>query len=162
MALGSKPLLKTDRIKAACGGILPILRSICTGPTKVQHPIFSDLCGIRWLERIKPKNTRSSKVDSPRRSIGRSGACTRPLRQTALNVRIFHHFRLQSGREDIKSFTKEQKIATCPSLKNADILWLGQGEICEDKYRLTKKTGEQDQSVCKKRRGGYRFGARQR
>lgn len=45
--------------------------------------------------------------------------------------------------------TKDRDL---PTLKHADILWLGQGEICEDKYRLTKEREKKIKAFVK--RGG--------
>ena len=45
-------------------------------------------------------------------------------------------FNSAGERQVVYQRTKDRDL---PELDHADILWLGQGEICEDKYRLTKK-----------------------
>jgi hypothetical protein len=40
------------------------------------------------------------------------------------------------GHQVVYQRTKDRNL---PALDHADILWVGQGEICEEKYRLTKK-----------------------
>ena len=132
-----KPSPKTDPIRVACGGILPILKSTCTGPTKVQRPTFRSSCGIHLLGEPSPKIQalhRSS--PSPKHLPVRCVCLSSPAIALMLN---FPPFLPSIRSETVRSFTKGTKDRDLPTLDHADILWLGQGEICEDKYRLTKE-----------------------
>ena len=53
------------------------------------------------------------------------------------------------GSQVVYQRTKDRDL---PSLKNADILWLGQGEICEGRYRLNKEREKKIKAFVK--RGG--------
>ena len=50
------------------------------------------------------------------------------------------------GHQVVYQKTRDRNL---PTLNHADILWLGQGEICEDRYRLTKERENQIKAFVK-------------
>ena len=161
MALGSKPLPKTDRIKAACGGILRILKFIYAPDLqRFDAPTFSGLCAIRWRgESSLPIKGDQRWNPLPKHLPVQCVYLSSHGNRYNVEFPTISAFNPVGGSQIVYQRTKDRNL---PALKDADILWLGQGEICEDRYRLTKERGEKDQSVCERGRCGHRFGARQR
>ena len=104
---------------------------------KGSTPDFQRLVRDTLAGRIKPKNTRSSKVESlAEASAGAVRVLVLSGNRFNVEFPTISAFNPVGGHQVVYQRTKDRNL---PSLKNADILWLGQGEICEDKYRLTKK-----------------------
>ena len=104
---------------------------------KGSTPDFQRVVRDTLAGRVKPKNTRSSKVESL------AEAPTDAVRVLVLSGNRFNvEFPTISalnpvgGSHVVYQRTKNRNL---PSLKHADILWLGQGEICEERYRLNKE-----------------------
>lgn len=104
---------------------------------KGSTPDFQRVVRDALAGRIKPKNRRSSKVESL------AEAPTDVVRVLVLSGNRFNvEFPTISalnpvgGSQVVYQKTKDRNL---PSLKHADILWLGQGEICEERYRLNKE-----------------------
>ena len=104
---------------------------------KGSTPDFQKLVRDTLAGRAKPKNTSVSQVQSL------SEAPADAMRVLVLSgnrynveFRTLSAFSPVAGQRIVYQRTKDRNL---PTLDHADILWLGQGEICEDKYRLTKE-----------------------
>lgn len=117
---------------------------------KGSTPDFQRVVRDTLAGRIKPRNTRSSKVKSLA-EVSSDAVRVLVLSGNRFNVEFptISAFNPVGGSQVVYQRTKDRDL---PSLKNADILWLGQGEICEDKYRLTKKREKKIKAFVK--RGG--------
>ena len=145
MALGFQNLCpRPDQIRVACGGISPISKSICTGPTKVQHPTFSGSCGEALAGRGEPANTKSSKVESLAKVSAGAVACTLSFQAIASmsNFPPFSAFNPVGGHQVAYQRTKDRNL---PNLDHAGRFsgW-DKGRSAKKKYRLTKKREKQD------------------
>ena len=127
---------------------------------KGSTPDFQRLVRDTLAGRIKPTKTENSRVES---LADASAGAVRVLVLSGNRYNVefptISAFNPVGGSQVVYQRTKDRNL---PSLDHADILWLGQGEICEDKYHLTKRAGGEDQIVCETRWFRYRFGARQR
>ncbi len=104
---------------------------------KGSTPDFQRLVRDTLAGRIKPTNAKSAEV----RSLAQASSGTvrvLVLSGNRYNVEFPTISALNPvGRHQlVYQRTKDRNL---PTLDHADILWLGQGEICEDKYHLTKK-----------------------
>ena len=113
---------------------------------KGSTPDFQKLVRDTLAGRAKPKNTSVSQVQSL------SEAPADAMRVLVLSgnrynveFRTLSAFSPVAGQRIVYQRTKDRNL---PTLDHADILWLGQGEICEDKYRLTKERENKIKSVC--------------
>ena len=104
---------------------------------KGSTPDFQRVVRDTLAGRIKPANRRSSKVESL------ADASAGVVRVLVLSGNRFNvefstmsAFNPVGGSQVVYQRTKDRDL---PDLNHADILWLGQGEICEDRYRLTKE-----------------------
>ncbi len=104
---------------------------------KGSTPDFQQIVRDALAGRGKPSNKKSSKVES----LAKASAGT--VRVLVLSGNHFNvefptisAFNPVRAHEVVYQRTKDRNL---PTLDHADILWLGQGEICEEKYRLTKK-----------------------
>ena len=104
---------------------------------KGSTPDFQQLVRDTLAGRAKPENAKTSKVESLAEAP--AGA----MRMLVLSGNRYNvEFRTLSAFNPIAEHQivyKKTKDRNLPTLDHADILWLGQGEICEDRYRLTKK-----------------------
>lgn len=117
---------------------------------KGSTPDFQRLVRDTLAGRIKPADKRRSKVKSLAEASA-SAVRVLVLSGNRFNVEFptISAFNPVGGSQVVYQRTKDRDL---PSLKNADILWLGQGEICEDKYRLTKEREKKIKAFVK--RGG--------
>ena len=104
---------------------------------KGSTPDFQQVVREALAGRGKPSDKKSSKVES----LAKASAGT--VRVLVLSGNHFNvefptisAFNPVRAHEVVYQRTKDRNL---PTLDHADILWLGQGEICEEKYRLTKK-----------------------
>ena len=104
---------------------------------KGSTPDFQQVVRDTLAGRIKPANKRSSKVESLAEASAGAGRVL-VLSGNRYNVEFptISAFNPIGGSQVVYQRTKDRDL---PSLNHADILWLGQGEICEDRYRLTKE-----------------------
>ena len=86
--------------------------------------------------RIKPKNARASVQSLAEASSGAARVLVLSGNQYNVEFPTISAFNSVGGRQVVYQRTKDRNL---PSLNHADILWLGQGEICEERYRLTKE-----------------------
>ena len=104
---------------------------------KGSTPDFQRLVRDTLAGRVKPANRKPSKVESLAEA---SGGAVRVLVLSGnrFNVEFstISAFNPVGGSQAVYQRTKDRNL---PALKHADILWLGQGEICEEKYRLNKE-----------------------
>ena len=117
---------------------------------KGSTPDFQRVVRDTLAGRIKPTKTRTSKVESL------AEASAGAVRMLVLSGNRFNvefptisAFNPVGGSQVVYQGTKDRNL---PSLKHADILWLGQGEICEEKYRLNKEREKKIKTFV--RRGG--------
>ena len=117
---------------------------------KGSTPDFQRLVRDTLTGRIKPINKRSSKVESLAEAPA-NAVRVLVLSGNRYNVEFptISAFNPIGGSQVVYQRTKDRDL---PTLKHADILWLGQGEICEDKYRLTKEREKKIKAFVK--RGG--------
>ena len=118
---------------------------------KGSTPDFQRLVRDTLAGRIKPTKTENSRVKSLA-DASASAVRVLVLSGNRFNVEFptISAFNPIGGSQVVYQRTKDRNL---PSLKNADILWLGQGEICEEKYRLTKEQEAKIKSFVK--RGGF-------
>ncbi len=104
---------------------------------KGSTPDFQKLVRDTLAGRAKPKNTSASQVQSLAEAPA-DAMRVLVLSGNRYNVefRTLSAFSPVAGQRIVYQRTKDRNL---PTLDHADILWLGQGEICEDKYRLTKE-----------------------
>ena len=117
---------------------------------KGSTPDFQRLVRDALAGRVKPTNTSSSKVKSLAK------ASTDAMRVLVLSGNHsdveFPTISAFDSVEEHQVVYQRIKDRNLPDLKHADILWLGQGEICEDRYRLTKEREKKIKAFVK--RGG--------
>lgn len=103
---------------------------------KGSTPDFQKLVRDTLAGRAKPENARAA-VQSLAEASG-SAVRMLVLSGNRFNVEFptISAFNPVGGSQVVYQRTKDRNL---PTLDHADILWLGQGEICEDKYRLTKE-----------------------
>ena len=117
---------------------------------KGSTPDFQRVVRDTLAGRIKPTNTRSSKVKSlAEASAGAVRVLVLSGNRFNVEFPTISAFNPVGGSQVVYQRTKDRNL---PALKNADILWLGQGEICEEKYRLTKEREKKIKAFVK--RGG--------
>ena len=127
---------------------------------KGSTPDFQRVVRDALAGRVKPTNTNSSKV----KSLAQASADA--MRVLVLSGNRFNvefptisAFNPVGGSQVVYQRTKDRNL---PDLNHADILWLGQGEICEERYRLNKERESKIKAFGETRRCRYRFRARQR
>ena len=104
---------------------------------KGSTPDFQQLLRDTFAGKIKPTKTETAEVRSLAQAS--SGAVrVLVLSGNRYNVEFpaISAFSPVGRRQVVYQRTKDRNL---PTLDHADVLWLGQGEICEGKYRLTKK-----------------------
>ncbi len=117
---------------------------------KGSTPDFQRLVRDTLAGRIKPANKRSSKIESlAEESAGAVRVLVLSGNRFNVEFPTISAFNPVGGSQVVYQRTKDRNL---PSLKNADILWLGQGEICEGRYRLTKEREKKIKAFVK--RGG--------
>ena len=117
---------------------------------KGSTPDFQQLVRDTLAGRAKPENTSASKVHSLAEAPA-GAARMLVLSGNRYNVEFptLSAFNPVGGHQIVYQRTGDRDL---PSLDHADILWLGQGEICEDRYRLTKERENKIKAFVK--RGG--------
>ena len=104
---------------------------------KGSTPDFQKLVRDTLAGRAKPKNTSTSQVQSLAEApAGVMRVLVLSGNRYNVEFRTLSAFSPVVGQQIVYQRTKDRNL---PTLDHADILWLGQGEICEDKYRLTKE-----------------------
>ena len=104
---------------------------------KGSTPDFQKLVRDTLAGRAKPKNTSASQVQSLAEApAGVMRVLVLSGNRYNVEFRTLSAFSPVAGQQIVYQRTKDRNL---PTLDHADILWLGQGEICEDKYRLTKE-----------------------
>ena len=104
---------------------------------KGSTPNFQKLVRDTLAGRAKPDNTTTSVVQSL------AEAPTGAVRVLVLSGNRYNvEFRTLSAFSPVaehQTVYQRTRDRSLPTLDHADLLWLGQGEICEDKYRLTNE-----------------------
>ena len=117
---------------------------------KGSTPDFQRVVRETLAGRAKSSKTRTSKVESLAEA---PGSAVRVLvlsgNRSDVEFPTISAFDSVEEHQVVYQRTKDRDL---PTLKHADILWLGQGEICEDKYRLTKEREKKIKAFVK--RGG--------
>jgi len=117
---------------------------------KGSTPDFQRLVRDTLAGRAKPSKTRTSKVGSLAEA---PASAVRVLvlsgNRSDVEFPAISAFDSVEEHQVVYQKTKDRNL---PTLDHADILWLGQGEICEDKYRLTKEREKKIKAFVK--RGG--------
>ena len=117
---------------------------------KGSTPDFQRLVRDTLAGRAKPSKTRTSKAESLAEA---PASAVRVLvlsgNRSDVEFPTISAFDSVEEHQVVYQRTKDRDL---PTLKHADILWLGQGEICEDKYRLTKEREKKIKAFVK--RGG--------
>ena len=117
---------------------------------KGSTPDFQRVVRDTLAGRIKPRKTRPSKVESlAEASAGVVRVLVLSGNRHKVEFPTISALNPVGGSQVVYQGTKDRNL---PSLKHADILWLGQGEICEDRYRLTKEREKKIKAFVK--RGG--------
>lgn len=117
---------------------------------KGSTPDFQRLVRDTLAGRIKPPKTGASRVESLAEApIGVARVLVLSGNRHDVEFPTLSAFNPIGGHQIVYQRTKDRNL---PSLNHADILWLGQGEICEDRYRLTKKRENKIKAFVK--RGG--------
>ena len=117
---------------------------------KGSTPDFQKLVRDTLAGRAKPKNTSTSQVQSLAEApTGAMRVLVLSGNRYNVEFRTLSAFSPVAGQQIVYQRTKDRNL---PTLDHADILWLGQGEICEDKYRLTKERENKIKTFVK--RGG--------
>ena len=117
---------------------------------KGSTPDFQRLVRDTLAGRIKPADKRRSKVESlAEASAGVVRVLVLSGNRFNVEFSTISAFNSVGKRDVVYQRTKDRNL---PSLKNADILWLGQGEICEERYRLNKERESKIKTFVK--RGG--------
>ena len=113
---------------------------------KGSTPDFQQLVRDTLAGRAKPKNARAA-VQSLA-EVSASAVRVLVLSGNHYNVEFptISAFNPIGDRQVVYQRTKDRNL---PTLDHADILWLGQGEICEDRYRLTKERENQIKAFVK-------------
>ena len=117
---------------------------------KGSTPDFQRVVRDALAGRGKPAHTKSSKVASlTEASAGALRVLVLSGNHSDVEFPTISAFDSVDKHQVVYQRTKDRNL---PTLKRADILWLGQGEICEDKYRLTKEREKKIKAFVK--RGG--------
>ena len=117
---------------------------------KGSTPDFQRLVRDTLAGRIKPADKRRSKVESlAEASAGVVRVLVLSGNRFNVEFSTISAFNSVGKRDVVYQRTKDRNL---PSLINADILWLGQGEICEERYRLNKEREKKIKAFVK--RGG--------
>ena len=117
---------------------------------KGSTPDFQQVVRDALAGRGKSSNKKSSKVESlAKASAGAVRVLVLSGNRFNVEFPTISAFNPVGGSQVVYQRTKDRNL---PSLKNADILWLGQGEICEERYRLTKEREKKIKAFVK--RGG--------
>ena len=104
---------------------------------KGSTPDFQKLVRDTLAGRAKPKNTSTSQIQSLAEApTGAMRVLVLSGNRYNVEFRTLSAFNPVGGSQVVYQRTKDRNL---PTLDHADILWLGQGEICEDKYHLTKE-----------------------
>ena len=104
---------------------------------KGSTPDFQQLVRDTLAGRAKPTNAKASKVES---LVEAPAGAMRMLVLSGNRYNVefltLAAFNPVGEHQIVYQRTKDRNL---PTLDHADILWLGQGEICEDRYRLTEE-----------------------
>ena len=104
---------------------------------KGSTPDFQRVVRDALAGRSKPANTKSSKVKSlAEASAGAVRVLVLSGNRFNVEFSTISAFNPVGGGQVVYQRTKDRNL---PDLNHADILWLGQGEICEERYRLNKE-----------------------
>ena len=104
---------------------------------KGSTPDFQQLVRDTLAGRVKPANAGASKVEFlTEASAGAVRVLVLSGNRYDVEFPTISAFNPVGGHQVVYQGTKDRNL---PVLDYADILWLGQGEICEEKYRLTKE-----------------------
>lgn len=104
---------------------------------KGSTPDFQQLVRDTLAGRAKLANSKASKVESLAEApAGAMRMLVLSGNRYNVEFRTLSAFNPVGRHQIVYQSTKDRNL---PTLDHADILWLGQGEICEDRYRLTKK-----------------------
>ena len=117
---------------------------------KGSTPDFQRVVRDTLTGRIKPTNRSASKVESLAKvSTDAVRVLVLSGNRHKVEFPTISAFNPVGSRQVVYQGTKDRNL---PNLDHADILWLGQGEICEDKYRLTREREKKIKAFVK--RGG--------
>ena len=104
---------------------------------KGSTPDFQQLVRDTLAGRAKPANAKTSKVESLAEApAGAMRMLVLSGNRYNVEFRTLSAFSPVAEHQTVYQRTRDRNL---PTLDHADILWLGQGEICEDKYRLTNE-----------------------
>lgn len=104
---------------------------------KGSTPDFQQLVRDTLAGRAKPANAKTSKVESLAEApAGAMRMLVLSGNRYNVEFRTLSAFSPVAEHQTVYQRTRDHNL---PTLDHADILWLGQGEICEDKYRLTNE-----------------------
>ena len=103
---------------------------------KGSTPDFQKLVRDTLAGRIKPKNARASVQSLAQVSSGAARVLVLSGNRYNVEFPTVSAFNSVGKRQVVYQRTRDRNL---PTLDHADILWLGQGEICEERYRLTKE-----------------------
>lgn len=104
---------------------------------KGSTPDFQKLVRDTLAGRAKPDNANASIVESLAEApAGAMRVLVLSGNRYNVEFRTLSAFNPVAGHQTVYQKTKDRNL---PTLDHADILWLGQGEICEDKYHLTNE-----------------------
>ena len=104
---------------------------------KGSTPDFQQLVRDTLAGRAKPANAKASRVESLAEApAGAMRMLVLSGNRYDVEFRTLSAFNPVGEHQIVYQRTKDRNL---PTLDHADILWLGQGEICEDRYHLTKK-----------------------
>ena len=104
---------------------------------KGSTPDFQQLLRDTFAGKIKPTKTKTAEVKSlAEASAGAVRVLVLSGNRYNVEFPTISAFTPVGGSQVVYQRTKDRNL---PSLNHADILWLGQGEICEERYRLTKQ-----------------------
>ena len=127
---------------------------------KGSTPDFQKLVRDTLAGRAKPDNATTSKVESLAEApAGAMRMLVLSGNRYNVEFRTLSAFSPVAEHQTVYQRTRDRNL---PTLDHADILWLGQGEICEDKYRLTNEHENRIKAFVKDGGCRYRFRARQR
>lgn len=104
---------------------------------KGSTPDFQKLVRDTLAGRTKPESADTSKVQSLAEApAGAVRVLVLSGNRYNVEFRTLSAFSPVGEQQTVYQRTRDRNM---PTLDHADILWLGQGEICEDKYRLTNE-----------------------
>ena len=116
---------------------------------KGSTPDFQKLVRDTLAGRAKPENTRASVKSLAEASSDAARVLVLSGNRFNVEFPTISAFSSVGEHQVVYQRTKDRNL---PTLDHADILWLGQGEICEERYRLTKEREKKIKTFVK--RGG--------